>query len=105
MESLKVHLQELYLVLEEPPDLVHTLLQSNYFLGNHSDILELKGIFECMEDPNIFATWFRNSKVCSPTFEFLTCSDIVLTWKIRTMIFLCIVSKNYIQGSSAYAVL
>ena len=65
MESLKVHLQELYLVLEEPPDLVHSLLQSNYFLGNHSDILELKGIFECMEDPNIFATWFRNSKVCS----------------------------------------
>ena len=78
MESLKVHLQELYLALEEPPDLVHTLLQSNYFLGNHSDILEVKGIFECMEDPNIFATWFRNSKVCSPTFEFLTCSHIVL---------------------------
>ena len=78
MESLKVHLQELYLVLEEPPDLVHTLLQSNYFLGNHSDILELKGIFECMEDPKIFASWFRNSKVCSPTFEFLTCSEIVL---------------------------
>ena len=87
MESLKVHLQELYLVLEEPPDLVHTLLQSNYFLGNHSDIHELKGIFECMEDPNIFATWFRNSKVCSPTFEFLTFSDIIITWKIRTMIF------------------
>ena len=78
MESLKVHLQELYLVLEEPPDLVHTLLQSNYFLGNHSDIHELKGIFECMEDPKIFASWFRNSRVCSPTFEFLTCSEIVL---------------------------
>ena len=94
MESLKVHLQELYLVLEEPPDLVHTLLQSNYFLGNHSDILELKGIFECMEDPNIFAAWFRNSKVCIRIFEFLTCFDIVLTLKIRAIFFYVLPTRN-----------
>ena len=66
MEDFKVHLRDLYLLLEEPPDMTNTLLGSDYFYGNNTNILQLKGIFECMEDPKILGKWFHRSRVrCS----------------------------------------
>ena len=63
MEDLRLHLQHLYLALEDPPDMINNLLRSDYFCGNHADILQLQGIFRCLEDPYIFAKWCSNSKV------------------------------------------
>ena len=68
MEGFKLHLHDLHLLLEEPPDMTRALLKSDYFDGNNTDILHLKGIFECMEDPKILGKWFQCSKVRSSPF-------------------------------------
>ena len=69
MEALKVHLHDLHLLLEESPDITHTLMKSDYFNDNDANILQLKGIFECMEDPKILANWFKYSKVSNTFFK------------------------------------
>ena len=53
----------LYLTREESHELGLELLESGYFQDNQTNILKIKGLLECLEDPLIFTKLFRSTQI------------------------------------------